>query len=178
MSVPEQPEAFKRALAHLVGGVVIVTTRDAEGEPRGMTATAVCSVSLDPPLVMACMSRASNTHAAVEASGVFALNILPAIAQTLAGRFASSAAEKFEGVDTGTGATGAPLLSLAIAHCDCRVEQSVPAGDHTIFIGRVVSADAGPQDADPLVYFRGRYGSVWTMRGGAGDDSGAGPAGA
>lgn len=141
---------------------MIVTTRDAAGEPRGMTATAVCSVSLDPPLVMACMSRASTTHAAVEESGVFALNILPEVAQALAGRFASPGLGKFEGVETRAGTTGAPLLALAIAHCDCRVEQSVDAGDHTIFIGRAVSADAGPQDADPLVYFRGRYGSVST----------------
>lgn len=153
-------EEFKRALAHLVGGVVIVTTRDAAGEPRGMTATAVCSVSLDPPLVMACMNQASNTHAALEESGVFALNILPEAARDLAQRFASSSSEKFEGVLVGTGDTGAPLLSVALAHCDCEVERSVVAGDHTIFIGRVVSAGARPAEHGPLVYFRGRYGSV------------------
>jgi flavin reductase (DIM6/NTAB) family NADH-FMN oxidoreductase RutF len=164
-------DAFKRALAHLVGGVVIVTTRDAAGEPRGMTATAVCSVSLDPPLVMACMDRASNTHAALEESGVFALNILPEAARGLAQRFASSSGEKFEGVLVQTGDTGAPLLSVALAHCDCEVERSVVAGDHTIFIGRVVSADSRPGGSGPLVYFRGRYGTVDTP-----DDDGAGEA--
>lgn len=161
-------DAFRRALAHLVGGVVIVTTRDGEGEPRGMTATAVCSVSLDPPLVMACMSRSSSTHAALVESGVFALNILPEAARGLAQRFASSSGDKFEGVHVGVGGTGAPILSVALAHCDCEVERSVAAGDHTIFIGRVVSADSGPEGQGPLVYFRGRYGSV-----GPADDAGA-----
>lgn len=137
-----------------------------------MTATAVCSVSLEPPLVMACMSRESATHGAVESSGVFAINVLPVSALELAGRFASRSDEKFADVDLTRGETGAPLLAAALAHCDCRVERSVEAGDHTIFIGRVLSVHA-PDDADgPLLYFRGSYGSVGPL-----SDDGAGQQG-
>lgn len=154
-------DRFRGALAHLAGGVVIVTTRDQDGKPRGMTATAVCSVSLAPPLVMACMSHAAATHRAVEESGVFALNLLPMTAEGLARRFASADPDKFAGLECATGVTGAPLLENALAQCDCEVERSVPAGDHTIFIGRVVDV-RGDIDSPlpPLVYCRGAYGSL------------------
>ncbi|MDH3734836.1 MAG: flavin reductase family protein [Gemmatimonadota bacterium] len=151
---------FKRAMGHLASGVVIVTTRDSAGEPRGMTATAVCSVSLEPPLVMACMGHESATHRAVESSGVFAINVLPAAARELAGRFSSRSDDKFADVRLTKGESGAPLLAVALAHCDCRVEQSVAAGDHTIFIGRVLSVHAPDEPNGPLIYFRGAYGSV------------------
>lgn len=154
------PIAFREALSHLAGGVVIVTTRGEDAEPRGMTATAVCSVSLAPPLVMACMSHDSSTYHAVEESGVFALNVLPATAETLARRFASSTDDKFEGLGFAEGETGAPLLADALAHCDCIVERSVPAGDHTIFIGRVIGVARHERPGAPLLYFRGAYGSV------------------
>lgn len=154
-------EAFKRALANLAGGVVIVTTSDEEGVARGMTATAVCSVSVDPPLVMACMDQGAATHRAVRAAGVFALNLLPARAEKLAARFASNRADKFEGLETSIGDTGAPILADAFAFCDCVVEKTVDAGDHTIFIGRVLGAGHFENDArSPLLYFRGDYGTV------------------
>ncbi|MFV1988120.1 MAG: flavin reductase family protein [Gemmatimonadota bacterium] len=154
------PDDYKRVLSHLAGGVVIVTTTGPGGELRGMTATAVCSVSVDPPLVMACMQQSATTHGAVQGSGVFALNILPASERDLAQRFASSLEDKFFGVGVEMGASGAPLLTAALAHCDCRVEHSVVAGDHTIFIGRVLSAASRDDGDRPLLYFRGDYGSV------------------
>lgn len=154
-------EAFRGALSHLAGGVVIVTTRGQDDEPRGMTATAVCSVSLVPPLVMACMSHAAATHRAVEESGVFALNLLPVTAERLARRFASADPDKFAGLECEAGVTGAPLLESALAQCDCEVERSVPAGDHTIFIGRVVDVRGDVESlTPPLVYCRGAYGSL------------------
>ncbi|MDX1396773.1 MAG: flavin reductase family protein, partial [Gemmatimonadota bacterium] len=121
------PEEYKRALSHLAGGVVIVTTRGADGEPRGMTATAVCSVSVNPPLVMACMSQAAMTHAAVDVSRVFALNFMPASARDLAEQFARSTDDKFAGVEIVDGVTGAPLIASALAHCDCEVDRSIAA---------------------------------------------------
>ena len=169
------PRAFREALSHLAGGVVIVTTRGEDGEPRGMTATAVCSVSLAPPLVMACMSHEAATYHAVEQSGVFALNVLPATAERLARRFASSDTDKFSGLGFATGETGAPLLADALAHCDCIVERSVPAGDHTIFIGRVIGVARHEGPKAPLLYFRGTYGSVTPLpvSGADGDWTGA-----
>lgn len=151
---------FRGALAHLAGGVVVVTTREDDGIDRGMTATAVCSVSLDPPLVMACMSHETATYRAVQSSGVFALNILPASADGLAGRFATDRDDKFDGVETTAGETGAPILARALAYCDCAVESAVAAGDHTIFIGRVLQAASPDEHHLPLLYYRGEYGSI------------------
>jgi len=162
MTVPI--EAFKEALANLVGGVVIVTTPTQDGRSTGMTATAVCSVSLDPPLVMACMSHRAATHRAVEQSGVFALNVLPAFAVDMARRFASNRDDKFFGLTASTGPSGAPILGDAIAYCDCEVERTVSAGDHTIFIGRVLDAGSpGRATHPPLLYFRGAYGSLTSL---------------
>jgi len=163
-----EPRAFREVLSHLAGGVVIVTTRGHDGEPRGMTATAVCSVSLAPPLVMVCMSHEAATYDAVEQSGIFALNVLPATAERLARRFASGEGDKFSGLSHQIGETGAPLLAEALAHCDCVVERSVPAGDHTIFIGRVVQVGRHERPSPPLLYFRGAYGSVTGLANGPG----------
>lgn len=152
---------FRDAMSHLAAGIVIVTTSGPDDTAFGMTATAVCSVSLDPPLVMACMNHQTATHRAVEASGVFALNLLPAGEEGLARRFASSGDDKFAGLGSATRSTGAPILEAALAYCDCSVERSVPAGDHTIFIGRVLDAGvSNPGRATPLLYFRGDYGSI------------------
>ncbi len=152
------PDRFRAALAHLAAGVVIVTTRDTDGEPHGMTATAVCSVSVEPPLVMVCMARDATTHGVVTRSGIFALNFLSVSGEDLARRFATQRSDKFGDVASVSGETGAPVLQGALAHCDCAVVQSVAAGDHTIFVGRVVNAgvQADPRGG-PLLYYRGRY---------------------
>lgn len=168
MSVSD--ELFRAAMARLAGGVAIVTAREPDGTPRGMTATAVTSVSLDPPLVMACLDVTSRTHGAIESSGGFALNFLGAAGRELAMRFSTAAADKFAGIElrvgaesaesaeSAEGAEGAPILTDALAWCECVVTRTVPAGDHTVFIGRVEHAHAYENpDERPLVYYRGRY---------------------
>jgi len=102
-------DAFKRVLTNVAGGVVLVTTLDDHEEASGMTATAVCSISVDPPLVIVCMNRAIATHRAVHASGVFAINFLTAGAERLARRFASNRPDKFQGLETTVARTGHPL---------------------------------------------------------------------
>lgn len=152
-------ERFRRVLGRLAGGVTVVTTRRPDGRLSGLTATSVCSVSLRPPLVLACLDAGARTHAAVAASGTYALNFLPASARELAVRFSlDEADDKFEGVGFDTGLTGAPLLEEALAWCDCSVDERLPMGDHTIFVGRVEAADlGGAPDARPLLYYLGRY---------------------
>ncbi len=157
------PEEFRRTLGWLAGGVTVISSIDDAGRPVGLTATAVCSVSLEPPLVMACVSRGSTTHAAIVASSRFALNILPASARALADRFATGAADKFAGVDWTAGSSGCPLLQGATAVCECSLEESIAAGDHTIFVGRVegthVRVPAG-DEPPALLYYRGAYAST------------------
>lgn len=155
------PSRFRRVLGHLASGVSVVTSLDAAGEPRGLTATAVCSVSLEPPLVLVSLDRTSTTHAALRASGVYAVNLLSADQRRLAVRFARAEPAKFRGLDHRAGTTGAPLLDDAPGYVDCTVEREVPAGDHTVFIGRVEDARIRAVGDDrPLVYHLGRYGTL------------------
>ena len=154
-------EQFRAAMSRLAAGVSIVTSSDASGEPHGMTATAVCSVSLDPPLVLASLSVRSTTRAVARDSGRFALNFLGRGDEAVARRFARSGGDKFEELDWFEGATGCPILSGALASCECTTEQIIEAGDHTVFIGRVdaVSIDVDAAN-DPLIYFAGAYGAL------------------
>ena len=152
------PADFKRALARLAGGVVVVTTTDPGGGPAGLTATSVCSVSLEPPLVLVCLGTGSRTHDAIAASGRYALNVLGARQSDLSAHFARSGENKFDGLAWTAGPHGSPILEGAIATCECEIEQAVPAGDHTIFIARVMEAVAAEDpEARPLLWFRGAH---------------------
>lgn len=165
------PDRFREVLGRLAGGVVVVTSRQEDGTPSGMTATAVCSASLEPPLVLACLDVGTNTHRAVEGSGVFALNLLAVGDEGLARGFGVEGDRKFDGLPTSTAATGAPLLGGGLGYCDCSVVEAVPAGDHTIFIGRVEAAESrDPEGRGPLIHYRGAYAGLGdtAARGGRG----------
>lgn len=149
---------FRQVLGHLAAGVTLVTSRDAAGTPCGLTATAVCSVSLQPPLVLACIDRGTNTHAGIDASGFYAVNLVGSPDSELAVRFARTGGDKFVDLEVEGRITGAPVLARAVGFCDCSVERVVPAGDHTVFIGRVEAAEIlHPEETDPLIYHLGRY---------------------
>lgn len=154
-----EPGAFRRALAQLAGGVVVVTSADADGEPAGVTATAVCSVSLDPPLVLVCLGAESRTRAVILSSQRYAINVLGSGHRDRSERFAGAGDGKFDGVTWKTGKSGCPILPDSIAVCECEIEQSIEAGDHTILVGRVVEATAADEPLDlPLLWYRGTYG--------------------
>lgn len=147
---------FRRLLAHLATGVTVVAAAGPTGGARGLTATAVASVSLDPPLVLACVDRDSDTHACIDRAGAFAVSILAEDMEGLARRFAEEAAgEKFDGVAHRTEVTGAPVLAGSVAWVDCRLWATYDGGDHSIFVGRVVAGNARP--GAPLVHFLGAY---------------------
>lgn len=151
------PSLFREAMSRLASGVSIVTSADPAGTPFGLTATAVCSVSVEPPIVLASLASTSATHDALAAGGRFALNFLSTASADLARRFSSSAPDKFIGVEWTAGVTGCPVLPDALAVCECVLERTVPAGDHTVFFGRVVDVVVEQESDDPLIYFRGSY---------------------
>ena len=151
------PGQFRDVLGRLGGGVTVVTTRDDAGEARGLTATAVCAVSLEPPLLLACIGLGSATGAAIRSSGRYAVNVLAADGRHLSDRFAASGEGKFDGIEWADGQHGLPLLAGCLACVECQVEQAIDSGDHTIFIGRVLSGSVGEPGADPLLHFRGEY---------------------
>jgi 3-hydroxy-9,10-secoandrosta-1,3,5(10)-triene-9,17-dione monooxygenase reductase component len=149
--------AFREAIAHFATGVTVVTTTY-EGRPAGMTASAVCSLSLDPILLLVCIDNRLPTHAAIDASRRFAVNVLGEDDEALAQRFARPAEDKFAGVAL-LEASDPPVLERAIASFICDVQERVPGGDHSIFVGQVVSC-AAARGRRPLLYYRSAFGSL------------------
>ena len=150
--------AFRRALAQLAGGVVVVTSVDSGGRPSGVTATAVCSVSLEPPLVLVCLGAKSRTRETIAKSGRYAINVLASGHRLHAERFAAAGDGKFDGLIWEPGRSGCPVLPDSIAVCECDVEKTIEAGDHTVFVGRVAEVRATDSAQNrPLLWFRGRY---------------------
>lgn len=149
---------FRRVIGHFATGVAIVTSCRHDGSACGLTVSSVSSVSLDPTLVLVCVAHDSDTHAWLAEAGVYAINVLEeGKGETLARRFAGGGAEeKFRGTAWRTEHTGAPVLDEALAWLDCRVTAALPGGDHTIFVGEVLAADA--REGTPLLYYRGGYG--------------------
>jgi len=147
---------LKNVYAHWATGVTIVTTR-AGDRIHGMTVSAFSEVSLDPPLVLVCVDRTSNTLPVLAEGGVFAVNILARDQQAIAQRFACDDEEdrRFLDLDYETGETGAPLLAGSAASLDCRLAAAHEAGDHIIYVGEVVGLQVA--DAEPLLFYNREY---------------------
>jgi flavin reductase (DIM6/NTAB) family NADH-FMN oxidoreductase RutF len=156
------PQTFIQGMRQLAAGVTLITTAH-EGRRAGLTATAVCSVSAEPPQLLACINRRSETHRIVDLSRVFAINVLASDQQRLAQIFAGATDvfgdRRFEQAGWTELTTGAPVLSSCLATFDCRVVESVEAATHSIFIGKVEAIALEP-DLDPLVYVEGDYGLI------------------
>ncbi|HEY8449239.1 MAG TPA: flavin reductase family protein [Bacillota bacterium] len=148
------PKTFRQVLGHFATGITVVTTRDAGGEPRGLTVNAFTSVSLDPPLVLFSLDRNSTTAPAFEVADAFAINILRADQRPVAERFAQTGGDKFTVGQWRSGKTGVPVLADALACIECTKWQVYDGGDHLLYLGRVEELWAGP--GDPLLFFRGR----------------------
>lgn len=138
-----------------------MTTRDSQGRPAGLTASAFTSVSLNPPMILVCVAQNAQSYEALQGADRFAVNILGQGQETLSNRFAtksSSAAEKFEGIGYKPGMLGLPILADALASLECTTVHAYPGGDHTIFVGRIEAGASRDDDgAEPLLYYRGRY---------------------
>jgi flavin reductase (DIM6/NTAB) family NADH-FMN oxidoreductase RutF len=149
------PEDFRRAMAHLPTGVTIVSAPGPEG-PAGATASAVISVSLEPPLMLASLDRDTRTLAAVRAAVAFGISVLRAEHADLARSFASRAphTEKWREIPS-TERGGVPILDEALAWVACGLHEEHEAGDHVLLIGDVRELGAG--GGDPLIFHRGEY---------------------
>jgi flavin reductase (DIM6/NTAB) family NADH-FMN oxidoreductase RutF len=153
--VPVDPDTFRAALGRFASGVTVVTTCDGEGRDHGMTVSAFCSVSLDPPLVLACIGHEASMHPVALHADRFGVSILAAGQEALARRFADQRSDRFDGVGYSRGKLGVALLDDALAHLECAVIDRRDAGDHTIVVGRVDVAVC--HRGRPLVYYRGGY---------------------
>lgn len=155
-------DLFLAGMRKVAGAVSVITTRGNDGERRGLTATAVCSLSAEPPSLVACVNRKTWVAQFVPDSGVFAVNVLShaqePIARTFAGQTTLAAGDRFSVGDWRAGATGAPIVGGALVSFECRLEQVVDHTTHIILIGRVV--ETVPGDGHSLVYLDGGFSSV------------------
>ena len=150
------PDSFRSVLGRFASGITVITALDADGRDVGMTVSAFCSVSLDPPLVQVCVDRAASMFSALQHAERFGVNVLADEQEALSRRFAAvDSSHRFEGIGYVRGDTGVVLLDDALCHLECRVVSRHEAGDHMLFVGEVERASA--RDARPLLYYRGGY---------------------
>jgi len=151
---------FRQTMAAFASGVTVVSTRW-RGVSHAMTATAFCSVSLDPPLVLVCVSRQSRFHAAVTQADCWSVSLLSAGQEGVARHFANSGRRletQFDEVPHTLGpVTGAPLINDALGWLECTTYGMHDGGDHTILVGQVERSSRDPARKGPLTYYRGTY---------------------
>lgn len=155
-----EQQRFREAISLFATGVTVITTSPPDAGPAGMTASAVCSVSIEPVQLLVCISTHLPTHDALMRSGRFAVNVLGEGRGDLALRFATPKIDKFAGVAYDE-TDGVPVLDDAIAHFVCDSRERFPGGDHSIFIGEVVRLGMRP-GARPLLYFASQFGTLAT----------------
>lgn len=146
---------FRKAMSHFASGVTVVTTAHG-GQRFGMTVAAFCSLSLRPPLVLICIEKPVKTHEAILKAECFAVNILSSSQQDISTKFAARSDDRFAGVSVREGKLGLPLIEGSLVAIECRLNATLPGGDHSIFVGEVVGAHMADEE-DPLIYFRGGY---------------------
>jgi 3,4-dihydroxy-2-butanone 4-phosphate synthase len=157
--VPDIGRQMRDVMGHFATGVTVVTSRTPAGDPVGTTANAISSVSLEPPLLLACLAEGSETLAAIRAGGSFAINILAEGQREHSDRFAAkgAAANAHEVGFEAEMALGVPVLPGALATLACAVDAIHPAGDHEIVIGEVRSLARSEVPTEPLLFYRGSY---------------------
>lgn len=155
---PLAPSAFREALGRFATGITVMTTQDAQEGRYGVTATSFSSLSLDPPLVQWSLRNAAYSLPIFLRSGHFAVNILAVGQEDVSRRFATADVDRFAGLDTQDGLGGLPLISGAAAWIECALETTLPGGDHTILVGRVLRARTFSKQ--PLLHWRGAYLSI------------------
>lgn len=153
---------FRKVMGSLAAGVTVVTMLDRDGRPWGLTATAVCSVSLEPPLILVCVDRQADCYEAFLKAEAFTVNLLREDQQWLSHQFSRKTIDKFEGVLHRQGNNEAPILADVLGYVECRMHAQYPGGDHTIFLGEAVGFSVTPSEdaGSPLLHFRGSYARV------------------
>lgn len=154
-------EGFRDAMRHLASGVSLITSRGPNGRRHGMLATAVSSVTADPPTILVCVNRNATMHDDLVESGSFCVNFLGQRHRELSQRFSSSEARssRFDVDNWTTLTTGAPVLGDALSVLDCRLDSAVEVGTHSVLFGQVRGIRVAPPSSDkPLVYYDRQYG--------------------
>jgi len=149
------PDEFRAVLGRFPSGVTVVSTRGADGSDQGMTVSAFCSLSLDPPLVLICIEHSASVHEALTTAPGFAVNILSARQEQIARRSSIVDIERFEGVGFTRSSSGYAILDDILGLIECRRVALHEGGDHTIIVGEVEATRI--EIGTPLLYYRGGY---------------------
>lgn len=153
------PAEYRRVLGHFPTGVTVVTAQGPD-RPVGVAIGSFASISLDPPLVGFFLGKESNSWPPMQASGHFCVNVLGSDQRELCGIMASKSDDKFSGIFTSEGHfSGAPILPDVHAVIECRISDVVDTGDHILVIGRVLALSTPNGESDPMVFYKGQYGS-------------------
>jgi flavin reductase (DIM6/NTAB) family NADH-FMN oxidoreductase RutF len=152
------PDKFREVMSNFASGVTVVTTRDPNKQPYGLTVSAFSSVSLDPLLVLVCLDNRLGGLSSFKASGNFGVSILSESQEDLSRLFARKDSERPASIYF-DGPAGLPLLRSSLATLECETAAMYEGGDHTIFMGQVISLDIleAKSGAKPLLYFRSKY---------------------
>ncbi|GAC1409411.1 MAG: flavin reductase family protein [Gemmatimonadaceae bacterium] len=148
-------DEFRAVLGRFPSGVTVVTTKAADGSDQGMTVSAFCSVSLEPPLVLICIEKTASVYHALTTAPGFVVNILSAKQEQIARRFSIVDIDRFEGVGFTRSSNGYALLDDVLGVIECRETGQHDAGDHTIILGEVEATTV--ENGTPLLYYRGGY---------------------
>ena len=149
------PDEFRAVLGRFPSGVTIVTTKGADDSDQGMTVSAFCSVSLEPPLVLICIEKSASVYEALTTAAGFAVNILSAKQEQIARRFSIVDIDRFEGVGFTRSSSGCAILDDVLGVLECKRSALHDAGDHTIILGEVEATRV--ETGTPLLYYRGGY---------------------
>ena len=147
--------SLRRTMGRFATGVAVVTT-GTESDPHGMTVNSLTSVSLDPPLVLVSLTKDSRTTQTVRNTATFAISILSVRQEQLALRFARRGEDHFEGLPLEYEHHDVPVVPGALAHVECVIESEVLAGDHVLYLGKVVRTC--DRDGEPLAFYSGKFG--------------------
>lgn len=150
-----EPQELRRVMGHFATGVAVITTRDKDGTPQGLTANAFMSLSLDPPLVIISVDKKATCYSCFEPNNGFTVNFLAEDQEEISRRFATKGADKFVDLKWQVGSNGAAQIDGALGSVECRITQCHDGGDHTIVVGEII--DVGASGERPLLFFKGKY---------------------
>ena len=149
------PQELRRVMGHFASGVTVITTKDKDGAPNGLTANAFMSLSLSPPLVLISVDKGAQCYACFEPQNGFTVNLLSEDQEEISRRFATKGIIKFAGLQWREGMNGAAILDGVLGFVECKVTQCHDGGDHTIVVGEIINVSATGDR--PLLFFKGKY---------------------
>ena len=148
----------RQIMGRFATGVTVMTTRYGDGEITGMTANAVMSLSLDPPLVVVSVDKNAQIYECLKDGQIYAINILTRDQKDISTLFATTGPKDFSGLRWKVSETGAPILNDTLGYVDCKLTDVLAAGDHDLFVGEVVAGELG--EGAPLLFYSGKYRSL------------------